>query len=65
MSMETRAVMKDGESAAHIYTTASVNDQSKHRLSATPTCPLLVHFIIRHHPLWIPSCAEGQENIIC
>lgn len=42
-----------------------VNDQSEHRLSATPTCPLLVHFIIRHHPLWIPSCAEGQENIIC
>lgn len=25
----------------------------------------LVHFLIRHHPLWIPSCAEGQENIIC
>lgn len=42
-----------------------VNDQSKHGLSATPTGPLLVHFIIRHHPLWIPNCAEGQENIIC
>lgn len=42
-----------------------VNDQSEHWLSATPTCPLLVHFIIRHHPLWVLSCAEGQENIIC